>query len=372
MSTDDATKNPRRGQTLMMAGGGTGGHIYPAIAIASGWISAGQGRDAVFVGTPYGLEKNIIPAAGFPLEYVSAGGLKGKGLLDTVRNLLKLPLGFFQAWRVITKYRPVAIVGVGGYASGPVLAVGALRRIPTLVHEANAYPGLTNRLLARVVRKVALAYEAAIPRIGRRDGVITGNPIRAEFFQQTAARSDRSKTRILIFGGSQGSRIINRAMSGALARLEDLASKLEIVHQTGVADHPEVSAAYAASAFASARVTPYLEAMARELADADLVICRAGAMTLGELCAVGRAAILIPFAAATNDHQYENARVLAGVGGGIVITEKELSAERLASEIRRLVTTPGTTDRMGAAVATLGDPDATGKIVRLIEGIQRN
>lgn len=366
------TTNPKQTTTLMMAGGGTGGHIYPAIAIASAWIAAGDARDAVFVGTRYGLEKNIVPKAGYPLEFVSAGGLKGKGLLDTIRNLLKLPLGFVQAWRVISRYRPVAIVGVGGYASGPVLAVGALRRIPTLVHEANAYPGLTNRLLAKFVRKVAVAFPPALPRMKRPDGVVTGNPIRAEFF---SARPDTGRAgqrkRVLIFGGSQGSRVINRAMSAALEHLTELSGSLDIVHQTGRADHDEVQKAYAGSRFREARVTPYIDAMASELASADLVICRAGAMTLGELCAVGRAAILIPFAAATNNHQYENAKVLADAGGAAVITEAELSAERLAAEIREIVTTPGRLEAMGRALEQLADPDATGKIVALIEEIQQ-
>lgn len=355
----------------MMAGGGTGGHIYPAIAIARAWIDAGAERDAVFVGTEYGLEKTIVPKAGFPLEFVSAGGLKGKGFVDTIRNLLKLPLGFVQAWRVISRYRPVVIVGVGGYASGPVLAVGALRRVPTLVHEANAYPGLTNRLLARVVKAVAVAFPAALPRMKRKDGVVTGNPIRAEFFAQKAQDRSDDRVRILIFGGSQGSRVINRAVTSALPELSDLAPRLAIAHQTGVKDFDEVNAAYETTAFAGSRVTPYIDGMAQELAEADVVICRAGAMTLGELSAVGRAAVLIPFAAATNNHQYENARVLAEAGGAVVIAESELSGERLAREIRALTGDGERLRRMGRAMADMGDPDATAKIVTLIESVQR-
>lgn len=359
-------------ETLMMAGGGTGGHIYPAIAMASAWIANGANRHAVFVGTQYGLEKTIVPKSGFPLEFVSAGGLKGKSLIQTLRNLLRLPVGFFQAWRVISKHRPVAIVGVGGYASGPVLAVGALRRVPTLVHEANAYPGLTNRLLARVVRTVAVAFPAALPRIGRPDGVVTGNPIRTEFFEVRRSEGDRSRIRLLIFGGSQGSRIINRAIVGTLPFLADLRDRIEIVHQTGQADYEEIAAAYRSTVFADSTVTAFIDEMPRQLADADLVVCRSGAMTVGELAAVGRAAILIPFAAATNDHQLENARELEAAGGAVIVTEKELTPERLASEIRAVVTTSGRADSMGQALRKLADPDATRKIVALIEQIQRN
>lgn len=360
------------GETLMIAGGGTGGHIYPAIAMARAWMERSPGRDAVFVGTRYGLEKTIVPANGFPLEFVSAGGLKGKSALETARNLFKLPLGFIQAWRVISRYRPVAIVGVGGYASGPVLAVGALRRIPTVVHEANAYPGLTNRLLAKFVRSVAVAFPDALPRIGRPDGVATGNPIRREFFD--ARRSERgadARIRILVFGGSQGSRLINQTVTAALPLLKDLSGSVSWVHQTGTADLEQVQRAYE-QVWPDARVSSYIENMPSELAEADLVICRAGAMTVGELCAVGRAAILIPFAAATNDHQLENAKVLASAGGARIITEKELTPERLASEIRPIVTEKGAAARMGDALRKLADPEATGKIVDLIERNQRN
>lgn len=355
----------------MMAGGGTGGHIYPAIAMARAWIDNGTDRDAVFVGTEYGLEKTIVPKNGFPIEFVSAGGLKGKSVGQTIRNLVRLPLGFFQAWRVISRHRPVAIVGVGGYASGPVLAVGALRRVPTLIHEANAYPGLTNRLLARIVRKVAVAFPAALPRIGRSDGVVTGNPIRAEFFGVSHPAGRDGRIRLLVFGGSQGSRIINRAVSAALPLLADLRSTIEITHQTGQLDYDEVAASYSGSAWGSSTVTPFIDDMPGQLANADLVICRSGAMTVGELAAVGRAAILIPFAAATNDHQFENAKELAATGGAVVITERDLSPERLATEIRAIASTPGRAASMGESLRKLANPEATRKIVDLIEQIQR-
>src|SRR3954467_11447885 len=168
-------------ETLMIAGGGTGGHIYPAIAIAREYLARRADRKAVFVGTEYGLEKTIVPKAGFPLEFISVGGLKGKGPVDLIKNISRLPFGFIQAFQLVGKHRPTVALGVGGYSSGPVLLAARLRGVPTAIHEQNAFPGLTNRLLARVVRAVAVAFEEAAPRLKRKDAVVTGNPIRKEF-----------------------------------------------------------------------------------------------------------------------------------------------------------------------------------------------
>lgn len=356
-------------ETLMIAGGGTGGHIYPAIAIAREFLARDGSRKVVFVGTEKGLEKQIVPKAGFPLEFIDVGGLKGKGGLDLVRNLFRLPLGFIQAWKVVSKHQPTAVLGVGGYSSGPVLVAAGMRRIPTIIHEANAFPGLANRVLARFATTVAVAFDEALPRMKRRDGVVTGNPIRKEFFEVKTAGT---RGRLLIFGGSQGSRVLNEAMTGALLFLARLKDTVQIVHQTGPKDLETVQSAYKQSAFAGARVVPYLDPIVDEIAAADIVIARAGAMTVGELSAVGRAAILIPFAAATNNHQELNARVVERAGGAVVITEKELTPERLAAAISDIAGDPQKAARMGAASKTLATPDATKKIVDLIEKIQRN
>jgi UDP-N-acetylglucosamine--N-acetylmuramyl-(pentapeptide) pyrophosphoryl-undecaprenol N-acetylglucosamine transferase len=366
------------GETLLIAGGGTGGHIYPAIAIAQEYLAGDAARRVVFVGTEYGLEKNIVPRAGFPLEFIDVGGLKGKSLAQTAKNLLKLPLSLFASWRLISRHRPVAILGVGGYASGPVVMAGALRRIPTIIHESNAFPGATNRLLAKFVTRVAVGFADAIPRLGGK-GAVTGNPIRKEFFSThlpsnpaTQQPSNRvGVRRLLIFGGSQGSRIINTNITGALDLLADLRGSVEIVHQTGPGEHPKVVEAYAGSPFANARVVPYLDAMWEEIGAADLVVCRSGAMTVGELCAAGRASILIPFAAAADNHQEFNARTVENAGGAVVITEKELTPERLASAIREVLSDPERARRMGQAARSLAVPDASRKVVEIIEKIQR-
>lgn len=359
-------------KTMMIAGGGTGGHIYPAIAIAREYLARDASRRVVFVGTEKGLETQIVPTAGFPLEFIDVGGLKGKGGLDFIRNVLRLPRGFAQAWSLVKKHGPHVVLGVGGYSSGPVLAAARLRGVPTLIHESNAFPGVANRVIARFATGVAVAFEEAGTRMKRSDAVVTGNPIRAEFFTPRDRVDARPRKRLLVFGGSQGSRILNRTMSAALLFLAHLKEQLEIVHQTGPADLDAVREAYRQSSFANARVVPYLDPMSEELAAADLVVSRAGAMTIGELAASGRAAILVPFAAATNNHQELNARVVERAGGATVITEAELTPERLAGAIGELVRDPERIARMGAAARTLASPAATKNIVDFIERIQRD
>jgi UDP-N-acetylglucosamine--N-acetylmuramyl-(pentapeptide) pyrophosphoryl-undecaprenol N-acetylglucosamine transferase len=388
-------------KTMMIAGGGTGGHIYPAIAIARGYVERDPSRRVVFVGTEKGLEKTIVPKAGFPLEFISVGGLKGKGGLDLLRNLARLPVGFFQAWSVVGRHRPSIVLGVGGYSSGPVLAAAWMRGIPTMIHEQNAYPGLTNRMLAKFVKAVAVAFADALPRLKRTDGLVTGNPIRKEFFEAGGARatspagssSDSGaratppagspspvageiarapKKRLLLFGGSQGSRILNDTMTAALLFLARLKDDLEIVHQTGPNELQKVQEAYRSSPFPTARVVPYLDPIVGEIAAADFIVSRAGAMTIGELSAIGRAAILVPFAAATNNHQELNARVVESAGGAVVITENELTPERLAAAISSIAGDPQRARQMGEASRKLAAPDATDRIVDFIEKIQRN
>src|SRR5216684_3672340 len=218
------------GETLMIAGGGTGGHIYPAIAVAQEWIARNPMRRVIFVGTERGLETTIVPKAGFPLELISVGGLKGKGISDTIKSLGRLPVGFAQAFTLVGRHRPNVVFGVGGYSSGPVLVAAKLRGVPTAIHESNAFPGLTNRVLARFVTAAAVAFETAAQRMKRPDAVLTGNPIRSEFFavSRQPAAGARPRKRVLIFGGSQGSRTINDAMIGALLFMAPLRDCIEI------------------------------------------------------------------------------------------------------------------------------------------------
>ena len=356
-----------KGVRLMIAGGGTGGHIYPAIAIAQEWVRRDRSRKAVFVGTQGGLEKTIVPRAGYPIEFISVGGLKVD--LTEVEHTLA---GFTQALQVIARHRPNVVLGVGGYASGPVLLAARLRAIPTAILEQNAFPGVTNRVLAKFVNAVAVAFPDSGSRLKRSDAIVTGNPIRAEFFTAKRQPTTGNRQRLLVFGGSQGSHVLNEAMIGALLFLARLKDRLDIVHQTGTKELDNVRQAYRASAFPNARVVPYLDPIAEEIAAADLVVSRAGAMTIGELAAVGRAAILVPFAAATNNHQELNARAVEQAGGAIVITESQLTPERLAMTINDVINDPQRAVRMGAAARSLAAPDATKKIVDLLEKIHRN
>ena len=254
-----------------------------------------------------------------------------------------------------------------------MLLAAVLRGVPTIIHEQNAFPGLTNRLLARFVKKVAVAFADALPRMNRPDGVVTGNPVRTEFLAAKRPPVTGTRQRLLIFGGSQGSRVLNDAMTGALLFLSRLKDRLDIVHQTGPNELQKVQQAYRTSgAFPNARVVAYLDPIVDEIAAADLVVARAGAMTIGELSAIGRPAIFVPFAAATNNHQELNARVVERAGGGIVITEAELTPERLGHAIEQIISDPERARRMGEAARKLATPEASKKIVDSIESIQTN
>ena len=358
-------------EVLVIAGGGTGGHIYPAIAIAQEFMRRDASRRVIFVGTKNGLEKTIVPKAGFPIEFISAGGLMGKSTVELVKNLVRLPIGFAQAIVLLTRLRPHIVLGVGGYSSGPVLAAARLIGYPTAIHESNAFPGLANRMVAKFVTGIAVAFPEAAARLKRKDAVVTGNPIRKEFFEVERQPGTGNRRRLLVFGGSQGSHILNEAMTGALMFLYQMKDEIEIVHQTGPKDLEQVRLLYKASAFSNSRIVAYLDPMANEIANADLVVSRAGAMTIGEIASVGRAAILVPFAAATNNHQELNARVVERAGGAVMITESRLTPERLATAISDVLSDAQKAVQMGAAARTLAAPDATKKIVDLLEKIER-
>jgi UDP-N-acetylglucosamine--N-acetylmuramyl-(pentapeptide) pyrophosphoryl-undecaprenol N-acetylglucosamine transferase len=340
---------------VVIAGGGTGGHLYPGIALARELKRRDQQAAIVFVGTATGVEARVVPREGFPLELIRVTGLKGKSRIDRLRGLALLPLAALDAWRVISRHRPDVVVGVGGFASGPV----------SMLLEQNALPGLTNRLLARVVRAAAVTFEEAL-RFFPGTGFVTGNPVRPEFFHGTTEGDDRDGSprdaaRVLIFGGSQGAHAINLAMVAAAKRLAASGVGLAIAHQTGERDVELVRQAYRGSGV-EARVEAFIYDMDREMKAADLIICRSGATTLSELAAAGRPAILVPLPTATDDHQRKNAEVVASGGGAEVIDERELTGEVLATRILALARDRDRRQRMGQAIRAFARPDAAARI----------
>lgn len=352
---------------VLIAAGGTGGHIYPGIAVAREIMRRDAQSEIRFVGTARGLESKLVPQAGFELSIIDSAGLKNVGTMARVRGLMLIPRSLLAARRLIRIFRPDIVIGAGGYVSGPVVLAAALSGVPTLVMESNALPGWTNRRLARFVDKAAVSFDAALPYFGRK-GVVTGNPVRREFFEIPARDRSESKFSILIFGGSQGARAINEAMIAALPSLEGLRDGLRITHQTGEADFEKVRAAYADAGWTeNANVRRYIDDMVSTFADSDLVICRAGATTTAELIAAGKAALMVPFPMAADDHQRKNAEALANAGAARMILQQELSGKRLAQEIATLVHDPERITGMERAARELARGDAAAAVVNLIE-----
>ena len=348
---------------VVIAGGGTGGHLYPGIAVARELQARVPGSVVSFAGTARGLEQRIVPREGFPLDLLRSGGLKGKSLADLVRGAALVPASLVDAWRIISARAPDLVIGVGGYSSGPVVLIAAVRGVPTMVLEQNAVPGLTNRLLARVVKAAAVTFESSREFFGAK-AFVSGNPVRAEFLEQAGSSREAGaddEVRVLVFGGSQGAHAINVAMVEAASRLATTGLQLAITHQTGERDLDLVRTAYHRAGLA-ARVEAFLFEIDGEMKAADLVICRAGATTLAELTASGRPAILVPLPTATDDHQRKNAEVLARAGAGLVIEERDLSGERLAGTIAQLVADPAQRRQMSEAARKLARPDAAARI----------
>jgi UDP-N-acetylglucosamine--N-acetylmuramyl-(pentapeptide) pyrophosphoryl-undecaprenol N-acetylglucosamine transferase len=351
---------------LLIAGGGTGGHVFPAMAIAREWLSRGAEREVVLVGTQRGIEMKLVPQAGLPLETLRVAGLKGKGGTTLLKNLAMLAPAMLDAERALRKHKPVAAFGVGGYAAGPMMLATWLKRIPTVIFEPNAEPGLTNKVLARISKRIATGYEISA-RIWGKKAVVTGCPVRPEFFS-IASRVPGTPFRLLITGGSQGALPINRAFVDAMDRIASRKNELSIVHQTGERDYNAVRTAYARREI-KAEVVPFLTNMPERFAWADVIVCRAGAITAAEIAAAGRAAIFIPFGAATDSHQLRNAQEMSRAGAGRLIPEPELSAERLTAEIFTLLDQPREIEKQSSAARRLARPNAARDIVNIIEEV---
>jgi UDP-N-acetylglucosamine--N-acetylmuramyl-(pentapeptide) pyrophosphoryl-undecaprenol N-acetylglucosamine transferase len=352
---------------ILIAGGGTGGHLFPGIAVAE--ALADRGAEVLFVGTERGLEARVLPRLGFALETIQVRGLARVSWTERLRFLLEAPLSAAQAASVLWRVRPDVAVGVGGYSSGPVLLAAALARIPTAILEQNSVPGVTNRLLSRVVDRIYCSFTLPEGTFPAHKTTVPGNPVRqgiidaleqaghvgAPATPDDSNDSNDGRFSLFVFGGSQGARGINETFMAAAPALAQ--QRLSLVHQTGEADHERVVAAYARAGL-TAEVLPFIDNMAERYAAADLIVCRAGATTLAELGIVGRPAVLVPFPHATHNHQEANARDVERQGAAICLPQQELTGDQLASLIAELEADPARRASMGEAMARLGRPDA--------------
>jgi UDP-N-acetylglucosamine--N-acetylmuramyl-(pentapeptide) pyrophosphoryl-undecaprenol N-acetylglucosamine transferase len=352
---------------IVFAAGGTGGHLFPALAVAGELRRRRPGATIVFVGGTRGLETRLVPQAGFPLRTLPVSGLKGAKLGGRLFAGAAAALAVSRCCAWFLARRPGLVVGAGGYASGPAVLAGWLLRVPTMLMEQNHFPGATNRWLAPRADAVCVPSQAAKARL-RGIGLVTGNPVRPEF-DAIGAPPNAARFSLLVFGGSRGARSINRALTSALPRLAAMTPPPRIVHQTGPDEHDAVARAYAAHPSVEAAVLPFLDDMPRRLAEADLVVCRAGATTLAELAAAGRPAILVPFPFATDDHQRANAEVVRDAGAAVVIDDRELDGPRCAAEIAALALDTERRLRMGEASRTLALPHAATKIAGVAEAL---
>lgn len=350
---------------VLIAGGGTGGHVIPALAIARE-LRDEAGAEVRFVGTARGLETRLVPEAGFPLELIKVGQLKNVSVMTRARTLADLPLGIVRCMGLLRRFRPNVVIGVGGYASGPAMMAAVLLRVPTLAFEPNAVPGLANRIVGRMVTAAAVNFDET--RRYFRNAKVTGTPVRPEFFS-IAPKQKSERKRLLVFGASQGARVFNELLPRIMERLLAALPDFDVVHQTG-ARHGEATAeAYvrAGGPFDRAQVTPYLDGMAEQFAAADLIVCRSGASTMAELAAAGRASLLVPFPQAADDHQRKNAEVFVAAGAAEMIVERELSEERLLTTLMELLRDDARRERMGTRARALAHRDALQQICVMVK-----
>ncbi len=375
---------------IIIAGGGTGGHLFPGIAIAEELLKRNPDNRVLFIGTNRGLEKKVLGRMGFALKTINVEGLKGRGILKVVNSLMKIPGSLLESYRIIRSFRPDVVAGVGGYASGPAVLAARMMGIKTVIAEQNAVPGLTNRILGHFVHRVFVTFPDSRRFFPEGKTAVTGNPVRISFlkeaeaivdiklrFMDTKLRFMNTKLRfhefplrnrpftILIFGGSQGARAINRKVVESLDSLVSLKGDIHFIHQTGESDRQSVEDAYQKRGF-SAEVYPFIIDMAETYNRADLLLCRAGATSLSEITAVGKASILIPLPSAAGDHQTKNALQMEKAGASVMIPEKSLDGPKLAQEIERLYRKRETIETMEAAAASLGRKDAAATIVDMI------
>ncbi len=349
---------------LLIAGGGTGGHLYPGVALAEEFTTRRKGNEVLFVGTRRGLEARVIPELDYPIEFIEVSGLKGTGLMNRLRGFARLPWALVQSFSILGRFKPDIAVGVGGYASGPMILAAWLRGVPTAVLEQNTVPGVTNRILGRFARAVYVMFEGSRGYFPARKVHVLGNPIRRQLLENflRSTQAANGKFNILVLGGSQGARAVNLRMVEAAAHFGDVEDDLRIVHQTGAKDEAQVRRGYEELGV-DADVRPFIDNMSEAYRRADLVVCRAGATTLAEVMVAKKASILIPFPYATDNHQELNAKELVDAGAARMLVERELDGEKLADAILELYRSPGDRAEMEQAASRTGRPEAAREIV---------
>ncbi|MBI4385060.1 MAG: undecaprenyldiphospho-muramoylpentapeptide beta-N-acetylglucosaminyltransferase [Nitrospinae bacterium] len=351
---------------VVIAGGGTGGHLYPGIALAKALMKHGSDIEITFVGTRQGIETSVLPREGFKLKTILSSGLIGKKGVNRWISWCKLPAGLAQSLCFLVRNKPDLAVGVGGYASGPLVLSAWVLRIPILIHEQNVVPGVTNKWLGKIADRVAVSFKESLRYFPSRKTVHTGNMIREEICELKEAAPAEKPERfvVLVLGGSQGAHSINKGMVQALDHLSDLRDSLHFIHQTGTRDADETRAGYERKEF-SAEVQPFIFDVAEAYRKAALVICRAGATTLAEISACGKVSVLIPFPYAAHGHQEQNARVIEAAGAGEAILDRDVTGESLSSAIRRAMRDPERMREMSENSYSLGNRDAAEKVKQM-------
>lgn len=359
---------------LLIAGGGTGGHLFPGIAVAEEFLARDPANEVLFVGTERGVESKVLPRLGYRLELIAATGIRGKNIISQLKGVAGMLYAYSQSRRILREFKPDLVLGVGGYASAPLLLAARGLLIPRFIHEQNAIPGLSNKLLSRVVLKSFISLEESRRFFPQETTLLTGNPLRKQILEQVTPPCSQSSLppfgkggieggfHLLVFGGSLGAHSINMAMAAAAPILAGFGNRLIITHQTGEKDVAEVRAAYEKASL-TASVVPFIDDMAAAYRQADLIVCRAGATTIAEVTACGKPCIFIPFPHAVDDHQRKNAEALLKSAACFMLLERELNPGSLAGQIKELLDSPELLKQTGENARAVARLDAARVIV---------
>jgi UDP-N-acetylglucosamine--N-acetylmuramyl-(pentapeptide) pyrophosphoryl-undecaprenol N-acetylglucosamine transferase len=361
---------------VIIAGGGTGGHLFPGLAIAEELKRREKTTEIIFAGTEYGLEAKVVPKEGYPIKFLRAEGMAGVSITKRMKAIAQMPLSIKDSYKIINSVKPHIMIGVGGYASGAIMFTAALMSIPTMILEQNCIPGLTNRILGKFVRAICITYQESIPFFPKAKTFLTGNPVRTHIlkgnreFGYKLFSLEKDLFTIFVFGGSLGAKSVNMAVIDSLGFIQDLKDRIQFLHQTGQRDFENVRNAYRTLGF-KGTVTPFVYQMGEAYAVSDIVISRAGATTLSELTALGKPAVLIPYPYAAGHHQELNARKLLEMGAAKIILDSELSGKYLAENIRELYENKTMRADMQKNSRALGRPEACAKVIDIAMSLSR-